>query len=122
MELKDKYAKLLDYAKQEGVENLDVKEQNNVLYVSGSTTASKKDKLWQIYNEIDPDMRQGDLVLNIDQLQGGEEIYEIKPGDNLSKIAKNYPGMTWQKIFDANKDKIKDPNLIHPGQKIIIPL
>jgi nucleoid-associated protein YgaU len=49
--------------------------------------------------------------------------YTIKSGDSLSKIAKQYYGNAndWQKIFQANKDKIKDPNMIHPGQKIIIP-
>ena len=49
--------------------------------------------------------------------------YTIKSGDSLSKIAKEFYGNAgdWQKIYQANKDKIKDPNLIHPGQKIIIP-
>jgi nucleoid-associated protein YgaU len=49
--------------------------------------------------------------------------YTIKSGDSLSKIAKQFYGNAadWQKIYNANKDKIKDPNLIYPGQKIIIP-
>lgn len=49
--------------------------------------------------------------------------YVVQSGDSLSKIAKQFYGNAsdWQKIFDANKDKIKDPNLIHPGQKLIIP-
>jgi nucleoid-associated protein YgaU len=49
--------------------------------------------------------------------------YTIKSGDSLSKIAKEFYGNAgdWQKIFQANKDKIKDPNMIYPGQKIIIP-
>jgi nucleoid-associated protein YgaU len=67
-------------------------------------------------------MRAGDMVLNIDVIPGSEEIYEVKSGDSLSKIAAKYPGMTWQKIFEANKDTIKNPDLIHPGQQIIIPL
>lgn len=120
--LRDKYNQLIDYAQKSNVENLSVVEENNVLHVSGITTASVKDKLWNIYNQIDPDMRSGDLVLDIQVMQGGEEVYEIKSGDNLSKIAKNYPGMTWQKIYEANKDVIKDPNKIFPGQKIRIPL
>lgn len=122
MGLIDKYAKLIGFAKEAGVENLDIKEQNDVLHVSGIATASKKDKLWEIYNQIDPDMRAGDLVLDIEVKAGGEEVYEVKAGDNLSKIAKKYPNMTWQKIFEANKDKIKDPNKILVGQEIIIPL
>jgi nucleoid-associated protein YgaU len=49
--------------------------------------------------------------------------YTIQPGDSLSKIARKYYGnpADWQKIYQANKDKIKDPNMIYPGQKIIIP-
>lgn len=122
MELKEKYAKLISYAEKSGVENLSVTENNNVLRVSGTATTSVKDNLWNLYNQIDPDMRAGDLVLDIAEKAGGEEVYEIKSGDSLSKIAKNYPGMTWQKIYEANKDVIKDPNLIYPGQKIKIPL
>lgn len=122
MNLTDKYAKLLDFAKDANVENLNVTENNGVLQVSGSTTASKKDKLWSIYDEIDPDMRAGDLVLDIEVIAGGEEIYEVKSGDNLSRIAQKYPNMTWQKIFEANKDLIKDPNKIFVGQKLNIPL
>jgi len=49
--------------------------------------------------------------------------YVIKSGDSLSKIAKAYYGDAnkWNEIFEANRDKIKDANMIHPGQKIIIP-
>ena len=49
--------------------------------------------------------------------------YTIQSGDSLSKIAREFYGNAndWQKIYQANKDKIKDPNMIYPGQKIIIP-
>lgn len=49
--------------------------------------------------------------------------YVIKSGDSLSKIAKQFYGdaQKWNKIYEANKDIIKDPNLIHPNQKIKIP-
>ena len=51
------------------------------------------------------------------------EIYVVQPGDSLSKIAKEVLGdmSRWQEIFEANKDQIKDPNLIQVGQKLIIP-
>jgi len=122
MALQDKYSQLISYAQSSGVSNLSVIEKDNVLYVSGQATSSVKDQIWNIYNQIDPDMRAGDMVLDIQVLPGSEEIYEIKSGDSLSKIAAKYPGMTWQKIFDANKDTIKDPNMIYPGQKIKIPV
>lgn len=51
------------------------------------------------------------------------EYYEIKKGDTLSAIAKRQYGdaSKWQTIYNANKDIIKNPDLIHPGQKIKIP-
>ena len=51
------------------------------------------------------------------------EYYEIKKGDSLWKIAKNVygDGNKYPKIFEANKEVIKDPDLIFPGQMIRIP-
>ena len=122
MSLQDKYKSLLDYAGSPKVDNLSISENNNILYVSGSAPAAVKDKIWEIYNSIDPDMRAGDMVLNIQVTdEAKEESYVIKAGDSLSKIARNYPGMTWQKLYEANKDTIKDPNVIYPGKSIRIP-
>ena len=52
------------------------------------------------------------------------EYYVIESGDTLSKIAKKYyqNANAYPKIFEANREVIKDPNLIYPGQKIRIPL
>jgi nucleoid-associated protein YgaU len=49
--------------------------------------------------------------------------YTIQSGDSLSKIAQKFYGNAgdWQKIYNANKDKIKNPDMIFPGQKIVIP-
>jgi len=52
------------------------------------------------------------------------EYYIIQKGDNLSKIAKHYYGdpNKYPRIFEANREVIKDADLIFPGQKIRIPL
>ena len=52
-----------------------------------------------------------------------ENYYTIVKGDNLSKIAKKFYGDAnkYKVIFDANREVIKDANLIYPGQKIRIP-
>jgi uncharacterized protein YgiM (DUF1202 family) len=64
--LQDKYKTLIDTAKQSGVSNLQVKEQDNVLYIDGdASSAGVKDKLWSVYNQIDPDYKSGDVVLNV---------------------------------------------------------
>jgi nucleoid-associated protein YgaU len=49
-------------------------------------------------------------------------VYIVKSGDSLSKIAKAVYGDAdrWREIFEANKDKIKDPNAIEVGQKLQI--
>ena len=50
-------------------------------------------------------------------------FYTIKSGDSLSKIAKSVYGdaMKWQTLFEANKEVIKNPDLIYPGQQIRVP-
>jgi nucleoid-associated protein YgaU len=50
-------------------------------------------------------------------------FYVVQKGDTLSKIAKQFYGETsgWRRIFNANKDQIKDPDLIQPGWKLTIP-
>jgi len=49
--------------------------------------------------------------------------YTVTKGDSLSKIAKQFYGdaKQWRKIHEANKDTIKNPDLIFPGQVIKIP-
>lgn len=119
MGLEDKYKSVLDIAKQGGVTGLEIEEKNNILHINGKTTEEVKQKMWKAYEVIDPDMRAGDMMLNI-EATNFDEIYEIKKGDTLGKIAKHY-GTTWQKIHAMNKDTIKNPDLIFPGQKIKIP-
>ena len=66
MALQDKYKELLDAARSLGVANLQVREQDNILYVDGEApNGAAKDQLWDIYNKIDPDYKAGDLVMNV---------------------------------------------------------
>jgi LysM repeat protein len=50
-------------------------------------------------------------------------VYVVRRGDTLWAIAKKYygSGLQYPKIYNANRDKIKNPNLIYPGQKLVIP-
>lgn len=52
------------------------------------------------------------------------EMYTVKEGDWLSKIAGAYYGDVhkWDRIFQANRDQISDPDKIRPGQILKIPL
>lgn len=53
-----------------------------------------------------------------------EAVYTVKKGDYLSKIARKYYGTSsdWTKIYNANKSKIADPNVIQPEIQLEIPL
>ena len=50
-------------------------------------------------------------------------IYVVVKGDSLSRIAQRAygDGNKWRKIYEANRDVIKDPDLIYPGQSLRIP-
>ena len=121
MALTDKYKSLIDIANQGGVNNLQVSEQDDVLYVSGSTSnGDVKQQMWDEYNKIDPDYRAGDLVLNIEIEGGGYEEYTVVAGDNLTKIAKQW-GKNWKEIWDVNRAEVPDYNKIYPGQTLRIP-
>ena len=52
-----------------------------------------------------------------------QRTYTVNSGDNLTAIAQQVygDGSQWQRIFEANRDKISNPDLIHPGQQLIIP-
>ena len=86
MSLQDKYKELLDTAKTSEVNNLQAREQDNVLYVDGDAPSGEvKDKLWDVYNKIDPDYRAGDLVLNVNVVsQAGQKAKVTTDQSNLN--------------------------------------
>ena len=58
-------------------------------------------------------------------VSGGQQsrTYTVKPGDSLSKISREFYGDAnqYMRIFEANKNILKDPNKIQPGQQLVIP-
>ena len=102
---------------------LDVEFRNGVATVYGeSKSSSEKEKVVMTLGNIDGVRRVDDRISLIEQ-EPQEVIYEVQGGDSLSKIAKRHYGdpMKYMEIFNANKDILKDPNMIHPGQKLRIP-
>ena len=123
MALQDKYRELVTTAQSTGVSNLQVREQDRVLYIDGIAPSEEiKQRLWDIYGKIDPDYRSADLIMNVKVIQGagGTKEYVVVSGDNLTKIGKKF-NLKWKDIYEANKDKIKDPDHIEPGWKLKIP-
>jgi nucleoid-associated protein YgaU len=52
-----------------------------------------------------------------------QKTYIVGFGDTLWKIADKFynNGTEWRRIYEANKDKIKNPNVIYPLQRFLIP-
>ena len=124
-ELKAKYQSVIDLAKSRGVHLKNVHVEGDKLLVRGDApNQAIKNEVWDQVKVIDAKYADLTLDLNLDaSLPVPGKIYEVKPGDTLSKIAKHFYGNASQymKIFDANKDQLKDPDKIAVGQKLKIP-
>jgi nucleoid-associated protein YgaU len=124
MSLQEKYQTLLDLANTNGT-TYELSEGDSVLHVTGmAPDEAAKQALWAEYERIDPEFRAGDLILNISSggaaAGGGGNSYTVVSGDSLSKIGGKY-GIAWKAIWDANRDILKDPDKIYPGQELKIP-
>lgn len=124
MSLQDKYRSVLDLGKALNVQNGDVQEVDGVLKIWGTTqTQYEKDQLWDQIKEVGGD-QPNDLIANI-QVANTDYYaqHTVKSGESLSKIAKHYykDASAYMKIFNANKNILKDPDMIHPGQVLTIP-
>ena len=86
MSLQDKYASLLDAAKNMGVANLSVAEQDGTLHVSGTANSTADyDTLWSMYGQLDPNMASGDLMMNIDiKADAGASLKVTTDSTNLN--------------------------------------
>ncbi|MFD2921593.1 SH3 domain-containing protein [Terrimonas rubra] len=86
MALQDKYKELVDTANAAGVTNLQVREQDGVLYVDGDApTGAVKDQLWTIYEKIDPNYSSNDLILNVNAVAvEGTKVKVVTESSNLN--------------------------------------
>ena len=90
MALQEKYKPLIDAATASGVSNLQVKEQDGVMYIDGDApTGAVKDELWNVYDKIDPNFAGGDLVLNVNvsgAIDGGKlKVITERSNQNIRK-------------------------------------
>ena len=121
--LTQKYADLTALAGTLGVKDFQVKEESGKLHVSGTVPYQlEKDLFWDGIKKHAGWESEVAASLKVEKTDIFG-IWEVKPGDSLSKIAKSVYDNAGQymRIFEANKDILKDPNLIHPGQKLTIP-
>lgn len=124
MPLKAKYQGVLDLGEQLGIQNGDVRQEDGVLKVKGEAkTQYEKNLLWDKIKEIGGDS-PSDILANI--TVSDESVYHrhiVQKGETLGKIAKHYykDAMKYKAIFEANTDILKNPDLIHPDQELVIP-
>ncbi|RPI16379.1 MAG: LysM peptidoglycan-binding domain-containing protein [Ignavibacteriae bacterium] len=132
MSLQDKYRPVIDMGQSIGARNVSVREEDGKLKFSGTVKGpDEKVQLWNKIKEIggeNPTDIEADITMDN---PGGEaggaaksgKTYTVKSGDTLSKIAKEHYGDAnrYNEIFEANRDKLDDPNKIQPGQELVIP-
>jgi cell envelope opacity-associated protein A len=137
-QLKQKYQPVLNLIEQQGLVQLqNINMQGDKLFIRGVAQSEQaKNKVWDQIKLVDPN--HSDLIADItvsetarDRTQaagaamggGQQQTYTVQPGDTLSKISKQFyrDANQYMRIFEANHDKIDDPNKIQPGQQLVIP-
>lgn len=124
MSVKDKYQPVLDLGEKLNVKEGKVTVEDGTLKVKGTVkTQYEKDILWDKIKEIGG-QKPDDILANI--IVEDTSVYhrhEVQSGESLSKIAKYYYGdaMKYPKIFEANRNILDNPDMIHPGQVLVIP-
>ena len=123
MGLQQSYGDVLDAAKRAGVQLSEVKEANGKLVLKGSAPyAYERDLVWdQIKTHTNWQAEtMVDLKVSHDDAYG---YWTVKSGDTLSKIAKELydDPQLYPKIFELNRDQLKDPDKIQVGQRLKLP-
>jgi nucleoid-associated protein YgaU len=127
-ELKSKYQSVLRLIEQKGLRMHNLHVQDNKLFLKASAgTEALKNDIWNQVKLVDPGYSDLTCEILVDPAlappAAGAKTYTVQAGDTLSKIAKQFYGNAgaYMKIFDANKDKLTDPNKIQVGQVLKIP-
>ena len=133
-QLKMKYQSVLNFIQSQGVQlqNLNM-EGDKLLIRASAPSADLKNRVWDQIKLVDPNF--SDLIADIQAPAAAAaaavgvastpaaRTYTVQPGDSLSKISKQFYGDTnmYMKIFEANKDKLTDPDKIRAGMNLLIP-
>jgi nucleoid-associated protein YgaU len=83
-------------------------------------------EVWTAIKAVDPTYGDVSYTLTVDtslSTPPRAQSYTVAAGDTLSKISKHFYGNAnaYVKIFEANRDQLKDPNAINVGQVLKIP-
>jgi LysM repeat protein len=134
-ELKNKYHVALETIKQKGVILTHLHVQDNKLFIQGAAPSEQiKNDVWNQIKAADPSYSDVTCELSVDASLApppepaaapspATRSYTVQAGDTLSKIAKQFYGNAneYPKIFEANRDKLSNPDKIQVGQELVIP-
>ncbi len=133
MGLRDKYSNAVQTAKGLHMEG-SAEERDGKLYINGTVrSVDEKNQIWNAIKtvpdwqkEVVADIKVSEQPAAVGTSGAGQSArtYTVQPGDTLSKIAQHFFGdaQAYHRIFDANRDKLDDPNRISPGQVLNIPV
>ena len=130
--LRHKYDPVIRLMHARGAAVRNVEMQGDKLLLRGEApSADVKNAIWDEIKKVDPTYSDLTADITVSAGQGGPAgtvsapagSYTVKKGDTLSKISKQFYGdaNAYKKIFDANRDQLKDPDKIQPGQVLRIP-
>ncbi|AEH02506.1 LysM peptidoglycan-binding domain-containing protein [Lacinutrix sp. 5H-3-7-4] len=122
--VKAKYQGVLDLGEKLNIQNGDVSETNGVLTVKGTAaTQYEKNLLWDEIKAAGGE-NPSDIVADI-KVEDTSVFarHTVKSGETLGGIAKQYYGNAskYNTIFEANTNILKNPDVIHPDQELVIP-
>jgi nucleoid-associated protein YgaU len=127
-ELKAKYQSVLQVIQNQQVSVKNLHVQDNKLFIKGVAPSQEAaNKVWDEIKRVNP--RADDITADfpidtsMQRQAASVQTYKVKAGDTLSKISKQFYGSPneYMKIFEANKDKLSDPDKIQVGQELKIP-
>lgn len=122
--IKQKYQSVLDLGTHLNIQNGEVTEKQGVLIIKGTAkTQYEKNILWDKIKAIggeNPSDIKADISVSDDSVY---HRHTVQQGETLGKIAKKYYGDSskYRAIFQANTHILKNPDLIHPNQELVIP-
>ena len=133
-EQKAKYKTVLQKIQDQGIQLANLHQQDGKLFMKGTAPSLEAaNRVWDEIKRINPKLDDILADFPVDpslasaarpQAQGsGFQTYTVRQGDTLSKISKQFYGNAneYMRIFNANKDKLKDPDHINVGQELRIP-
>ncbi len=133
--LKSKYQNVLDAIQQANGSLKNVNMEGDKLLIRAEVANDQlKNKVWDAIKHVDPNYSdlQADITVN-SSIQpppmtaaansGGQRTYVVQSGDSLSKIAEQFYGKAseYNKIFEANRDKMSNPDAVRAGTTLVIP-